>query len=443
MRKALTWLVGILCFGLLLLILGQFTVQIFATRPASRFIFVEDIPLPTALPTQFVPNARDLPRQESPLTSGVAIPFDSFDFQALDPQTKLLFVAHTGPAPDSYALLDHAFNVDKDSQVDGYVAVIDTTSNVLIGRVNIPQVAGMVAAPDLGLVFAADSNDNIVYAIDEHTLKATAIPLADNEGPDAIEYDPDDHKVFVSDPGSPPASNPNGNVNLDNQNLSVIDLLHHDTVTRINLGHLPKLLAERADLVQFGFDVGHNHYDPVLHRVFVTTQQLTDQSVLNPATPPGGTGEFVSIDPVTQQVVERLQLPTTCGTPHGMNIDMQQQIAFIACTDVDPTQHLVQNLVRVNLRSMAVMHDPFMLLAPGPDMVFLDHPLHLLIVACAGGVSVFDESNSKLTKLGDYIVGKATHTVAIDEATQNFYFPQVNSGGRPVLRVVHYNSSGI
>src|SRR5579863_2379514 len=190
MRKVLTWLTGIVCFGLLLLILGQFTVQIFARHPTSRFIFVEDIPLPTAVPTQFVPNARDLPAHETPLTPGVAIPFDSFDFQALDPQTKLLFVAHTGPAPDSYHLVDHAFDVDKDSQVDGYVAVIDTTRDVLIGRVNIPQVAGMVAAPDLGLVFAADSNDNIVYAIDEHTLKTTAIPLADNEGPDAWNMTP-------------------------------------------------------------------------------------------------------------------------------------------------------------------------------------------------------------------------------------------------------------
>jgi len=162
--------------------------------------------------------------------------------------------------------------------------------------------------------------------------------------------------------------------------------------------------------VQFGYDVGHNHYDPVLHRIFVTAQELTDQSVVTPTTPPGGTGEFIAIDPVTQQVIGRLQLPTTCGTPHGMNIDMQEQIAFIACTDVDPAQHLVQNLVRVNVRTMTVIPDPLMLLAPNPDMVFLDHPLHLLIVACASGVSVFDEGNSKLINLGDYIVGKEKRT---------------------------------
>lgn len=45
--------------------------------------------------------------------------FDSFDFQALDPQTNLLFVAHTGPVPDGYILVDRAFDSDKDSQVTG------------------------------------------------------------------------------------------------------------------------------------------------------------------------------------------------------------------------------------------------------------------------------------------------------------------------------------
>ncbi len=257
-----------------------------------------------------------------------------------------------------------------------------------------------------------------------------------------MDYDQDDHKIFVSDPGAPPASNPNGNASLDNEDLSVIDLPHHNAVTRINLGHLPKLPGESANLVQFGYDVGHNHYDPVLRRVFVSIQQLTDQSVINPAVPPGGTGEFISIDPVTQQVIARLQLPTTCGTPHGMNIDMQEQIAFIACTDVDSTQHLVQNLVRVNVRTMTIIHDPFMILAPAPDIVVLDHALHLIFVACAGGVSVFDESNGSLRKIGDYVVGKETHTLALDETTQNLYLPQVNIGGRPVLRIIHYNPTG-
>lgn len=437
------WLCGIVTFGLLFFILAQFAFQIFAPSPPSRLVLIKDIPLPSALPPDLIPNARNAPAHQNPLTPGLSVPFDHFDFQALDPRTKLLFIAHSGPAPDGYVLADPRFDADKDGPIDGHIVVFDTSRNVVVGRVDVPQIAGVVVAPDLGQVFAADANDNIVYEIDEHTLKATPIQLADLESPDAIEYDPVDHKVFVSDPGSPPDTNPNGNVNPDNQNLSVIDLLHHNAVTRINLGHLPKLPTESADLVKFGYDVGHNRYDPVLHRIFVTIQQLTDQSVDVPATPPGGTGELAAIDPVTQRVVARLQLPKTCGTPHGMNIDVQEQVAFIACTDVDPDQHLVQNLVRVDLTSMTIVHDPLMLLAAKPDIVILDHPLHVLFVACAGGISVFDESNGGLRKLGDYIVGKGTHTLAVNEAAQDLYLPLTDVGGRPVLRIVHYNPAGI
>src|SRR5437016_4985645 len=209
-------LVGIASAGLVLLILSQFLFQVFHSQRTSPFIFVKDVPLPSALPTKFIANARDLPKQETPLTPGVSIPFDGFDFQALDPVTKLLFFAHGGPGTDVYAQFNPAFDPDKDSQLDGYVGVIDTRRKLLV--------------------------------------------------------------------------------------VLVIDVLHNNTVSRINLGHMPKLPAEDTALLKFGYDVGHNHYDPQLRRVFVTSQQLTDQSVLNPITPPGGTGELISIDPVTQRI---------------------------------------------------------------------------------------------------------------------------------------------
>lgn len=445
MGTAIAAVVGTVSAGLVLLILSQFLFQVFHPQLTSPFFFVKDVPLPSSLPTKFIANARDLPKQETPLTPGVSIPFDVFDFQALDPVTKLLFFAHGGPGTDVYAQFNPLFDPDKDRQVDGYVGIIDTTRNVLVGRINVPQVAGIVVAPDLGLVFLADANDGIVYSVNEHTLKATAIHLATNDSPDAMEYDQDDHLVLVSDPGMPPASNPNGNVPLDNQAVLVIDVLHNNTVSRINLGHMPKLPTEDANLLKFGYDVGHNHYDPVLHRVFVTSQQLTDQSVLNPATPPGGTGELVEINPVTQTIVARLQLPKTCGTPHGMNIDEQEQIAFIACTDVDPGQspQLIENLARVNLRTLTNIPGPLMPLAPGPDIVIVDNPLHLLLVGCAGGVSVFDESNNSLRRLGNYIIGKGTHTIYVDQTTQDVYSPQIDVGGRPMMVIFHFDLAGV
>ena len=371
------------------------------------------------------------------MAPGVSVRFDHFDFQTLDPLTGLLFIAHTGPAPDKFALIAPAFKADKDSQVDGHVIVFDTRKSKVVGRVDVPQIAGIVAAPNLSRVYAADANDNIIYSIDERTLKATKIPLGDNEGPDAIEYDQADQKVFVSDVG---IANPD-NIDPKNQNIAVIDI-HTNRVTKINLGHLPKLPGESAALVKFGYDVGHNRYDPVLHRLFVTTQQLTDQSSLNPPNPPPGTGELVSIDPVSQRVVGRVQLPNTCGIPHGMTIDAEQNTAFIACTEVDPASHLMQNLVRVNVRSMKVIPDPLLTLASKPDIVVLDHPLHSILVGCGAGVSVFDESAGHLRKLGDYILGKNTHTLAIDEKTQLIYIPLPDVGGRPIIRIARYNPNG-
>ena len=435
-----TWLFGLVSAGLLFFIVMQFALQVANPPGAARLELVQDVALPSALPAKFLPNITNVPQQLDPLAPGVAVRYDHFDFQALDPKTRLLFIAHTGPAPDKYAsAVDPQFNPDKDAQVDGNVLVFDTQRNKLVGRIDIPQVAGIVAAPDLGRVFAADSNDSIVYSIDEKTLKPTAIPVGDNESPDAVEYDPDNHKIFVSDPGAPSPDN----INPNNQNVSVIDT-RTNKVTKINIGHLPKLSNEHAGLIKWGYDVGHNRYDPVLHRIFVTTQQLTNQSSANPPLPPPGTGELVSIDPVTEKVVSRVQLPNTCGTPHGMSIDTQQHIAFIACTDVDPDHNLVQNLVRVNVQTMKVIADPLMILALKPDIVVLDHPLHVLFVACSSGISVFDVKGGTIHRLGpDYVLGKGTHTIALDETTQHIYLPLADAGGRPVLRIVKYNPNGI
>lgn len=425
-----SWVLGIVCFGILGYLLVETTLQIVFPPPAHRLVIVQDVPVPSALPAKFLPFVKNVPQNEGALAPGVSVRFDRFDFQALDATTGLLFIAHTGPVPGKFADVSPAFNASKDSQVDGHVIVFDTHLNKVVGRVNIPQITGMVDAPDLGKVYAANGNDGVVYVIDVRTLKTTKIPLGDNQGPDAITYDQTDHKVFVSDKGT-----------LRNQNIGVIDTTTN-AVSRINLGLLPKLSGESAALTKFGYDVGHLHYDPLLHLIFVTMQQLTDQTVKTAPDPPPGTGELVSIDPIAQRVVGRLQLPKTCGIPHGMNIDPEQHTAFIACTQVSANSHLVQNLIRVNVQSMKIISDPLLLLASKPDVVIIDQPLHLLFIGCTAGISVFDESNGHLRKLGDYNLGKDTHSLAIDEKTQLLYIPIPDVGGRPTIRIVKYNSSG-
>src|SRR5437867_7815774 len=112
------WLMGILSFGLLGFMLLRFTLQLSTPIVLHRLQAVQDIPLPGVFP--------DANRAHNPVAPGLATRFDHFDFQALDPQTHLLFIAHTGPAPDKEQLVNPSFNPDKDSQTDGNVVVFNT-----------------------------------------------------------------------------------------------------------------------------------------------------------------------------------------------------------------------------------------------------------------------------------------------------------------------------
>jgi DNA-binding beta-propeller fold protein YncE len=442
------WILGIVSFGLLVYLLVHVAYQMVVPPPAQKLLFVQDIPLPSGLAN----NAQ----QAASLKPGVALDFDAFDFQAYDPPTHRLFVAHTGPNPDLMTLAHTKF----DPQHDGHVIVFDTQQDRIIARVNIPQVAGIVIAPDLRKAYAADAQDNIVYAIDVNTLRATPIQLDDNESPDAMSYDVVDHRIFVSDPGTPADPNKTLNADRKNENVTVINALTDKVITKINLGFLPLLQGENTtsfanapkvpvtqpgNIPLYGHDVGHNKYDAGLQRVFVTSQILPNGDDPNQLLlPPPKTGELIAIDPVNATIVKRITLPATCSTPHGMDIDTDQQVAFIACTDFDPNRNLFQNLLRVDLRTMTVISpDPLTArLAGGPDIVLIDHSQHVLFVACKGGISVFDEKAGEFKKLGDYILGKGTHTIAIDEQTQEIFLPQI-SGGRPILRIGRYNPRGV
>jgi DNA-binding beta-propeller fold protein YncE len=448
-------LLGIASFGILAYLLVEVAYQFVVPPPAHRLLFVQDIPLPSGLG----PTSRG---QKNPLAPGVALDFDGFDFQAYDPPTHRLFVAHTGPNPDLMTLAHTKF----DPQYDGHIIVFDTKQDKIIARVNIPQVAGIVIAPDLRKAYAADAQDNIVYAIDVNTLRTTPIQLDDNESPDAMSYDIVDHRIFVSDPGTN-ADPKNLNVDLKNQNVTVIDALTDKIFKKINLGGLPLLPGENVksfanapkvkvtqigniqNIPIYGHDVGHNKYDAGLQRVFVTSQVLGDANIIstsdnpNPLPPPG-TGELIAIDPVNATIVQRIVLPASCSTPHGMDIDTDQQVAFIACNDFDSASNLFQNLLRVDLRTMTVIPTVPVdaRLAGGPDIVLIDHSQHVLFVACKGGISVFDEKAGEFKKLGDYVLGKGTHTIAIDEQTQEIFLPQV-AGGIPILRIGKYNPNGV
>ena len=152
--------------------------------------------------------------------------------------------------------------------------------------------------------------------------------------------------------------------------------------------------------------------------------------------PPAGTARLVAIDPARHRVVTRLTLPDVCFTPHGLAIDPQHHIAFIACVDSDPP-----SLVRVDLPPMKAIAEPPSPVLLVPDMLAYDRPSQLLYVGSAVGISVFKEHGRQLTWLGNYSLGTGNHTIAVDDVTHDLYAPVSRLGNRPVLRIMHYDAA--
>jgi len=435
--RMIAWTSGILSFSLLLYLVLAIAHQVLVAPPTPQLLrIVEDVPLPSGL----------APAKTNDLKPGVELQFDGFDFQVYDAPTHRLFVAHTGPSPDLMTLNRIPF----DPLSDGHVVVLDTQQNKVIARIPAPQVAGMAEAPDLHKLFAADAEDNIIFDINIDTMKIEGqVQLPDNESPDAIAYDPVNHRMFVSDVGAPVDPLKSANANPRNMNIAVIDALHDTLLTMVPFGFLPLFGGEQdadvkppSNIPPFGHDVGHGAYD--LGHIYVTSQVLPDGDSPNPyLLPPRHTGELEAIDALSMRIDKRIVLPTYCSTPHGLAIDTDQHVAFIACTDFDPQSGLFANLLRVSLPSMTVIptNPATMRLASGPDLVRIDHAAHLVFVACSEGIVIFDETAGRFSRQGDAVVGRGTHSIAINEQTQEMYFP-IFAGGRPLIRVTAYNPNG-
>jgi YVTN family beta-propeller protein len=162
-----------------------------------------------------------------PLTGGLP----KFDQQSLDPNTKLLFIAHSGA---------------------NNVIVFDTSTKKVLTQISgISHAHGILVIPELKRVYVSDSLDSLIYAIDETNFQViTKIPVG--QKPDMIAYDPVDHKLFVSD-----------------------ELGHSDTV-------INPLTEQRIGTIPLAGEAGNTRYDPVAHRIFVDVQTLNQVVAIDP-----------------------------------------------------------------------------------------------------------------------------------------------------------------
>ncbi len=156
-----------------------------------------------------------------------------FDYVTIDPQRRLLFIAHLG---------------------SGIVTAVDLRSERVIANVeNVPGVHGVLAVPALGEVFATATDRNRLDVISEQTFRVIAQAPA-GVYPDGMTYAPDVHELFISDEAG--------------QTETVVD-------ARSNC---------RIATVAMGGEVGNSRYDPVSHRVFVDVQTRDEIAAIDPHT---------------------------------------------------------------------------------------------------------------------------------------------------------------
>src|SRR5262245_14919684 len=261
------------------------------------------------------------------------------------------------------------------------MTVFDVNKQAVVGDVkDLKRVHGVLAVPELHRVYASATGTNELAVIDDQSLSILArVPAGDY--PDGVAYASKANKIYVSD--------------LHGKTDTVIDAKTNQRITTIPLGG----------------GAGNSQYDSGADRIFVTVD---------------GREELAEIDPNTDQVVARYPL-TGCKGSHGLLIDSERRLAFAACEDNS-------KLVVFDLETKKATAT--LSVGADPDVLAFDSGLRRLYVSAESGViSVFDERDRGLQKIGEGLFAPNAHSVAVDPSTHRVYFPLQNINGKPVLRI--------
>ena len=261
------------------------------------------------------------------------------------------------------------------------LVVFDVRSRKVVANLDgFARVHGVLAVPQIDRVFASATGNHQVNIVSMSTLQtlAAAGPV---DYPDGLAYAPDAHRVFVSDE--------HGGVD------AVVDARTNQLITRIPLGG----------------GAGNTVYDSGSGSILVAVHKLNQLAV---------------IDPLGMKIMERYPLAGV-DDPHGIALDLANKLAFIA----GEGNHTLA-LFDLHAKKLLAVYP----VGDDPDVLAFDPGLMRLYVSAESGVvTVFHESNRKLTQLAQFQMPHA-HTVAVDPRTHLVYFPLENINGRPLLRIM-------
>lgn len=263
---------------------------------------------------------------------------------------------------------------------DSEVLEVDLhTRQVLRTIPNLSQVHGVLVVPELGRVYATATGEDRLVILDENT-GAVLAQGPTGRYPDGIAYDPGRRAVWTT--------NETGGT---------------ETVLDAATG----AVRETVDL---GAGVGNVVYDPVADRMLVAVQ---------------GRNELAVIDAASSTVTRRVALPG-CEHPHGVALDRDRRLAFVAC-DHNATVVTVDQTTWQILGTDRVGDDP--------DVLAFDPGAHRLYVAAESGwVTVLDLHDHDLVAVGSDHLADGAHVVAVDPATHHSYYPvPAGADGHPAL----------
>jgi len=261
------------------------------------------------------------------------------------------------------------------------MTVFDVNKQTIVGDVkDLKRVHGVLAVPELHRVYASATGTNELAVIDDQTLQIVArVPAGDY--PDGVAYASKANKIYVSD--------------LHGKTDTVIDAKTNERLTTIPLGG----------------GAGNTQYDSVSEHIFVTVH---------------GQNKLAEIDPTKDQVIGTYPLEG-CSEPHGLLIDSEHRLTFVACED-----NAKLAVFDLEAKKTTAIHS----VGVDPDVLAFDKGFGRLYVSTESGIiTIFDEHGRALERVGEGFFAPNAHSVAVDSRTHRVYFPLQNVGGKPMLRI--------
>ena len=242
------------------------------------------------------------------------------------------------------------------------LVVIDTTTSK-VTVVDTGEVNGVAVDTAENQYFAAGGGQSVAV-VDRTTLKKVAdIPTG---GPcDDVVYDPANGLVYVD--------------HDDGTEVWIIDPKTDKITGTVTVAGAPEVMV----------------YDPTSDKVYQNIKPTDQTQVIDPKT--GAVTASWSTAPAK--------------SPHGLAIDSEKGLLFSAGKN--------GKIVAIDIKTGAVTSSCD--IASGVDQIAYDQTKHRIYCACGtGAVSVVRVTKKgNLRSVGDVVVPKGTHSIAVDEETHN------------------------